>query len=373
MRRGDVLQYLVGDHLGTTSLVLDTGGAKVAESRHYPYGAERWSWVDGGGEFPTDYRFTGQREDGSVNLYAMGARWYDPAVGRWVSPDTLVPGLGNSQNLNRYSYVNNNPLVYNDPTGHFLHIAVGAGIGAVVGVIASAGPQMIQNIRDGQPLIANIDPGQVAKAAAVGAVGGAVGAATFGVGTAVMGTGLAAMMGSGAISGAIAGQASRAAGNVLSGQEVTAGLGNPTDIAADAALGAAGGAIAYGIGQLAHSASTGTSDASGISTDCRLLPSPKLHSHHIFPQKWTSWFAKRGIDSDQYTVALEAKTHLAGLHGKGGFVGPGDAVLAGRWNLRWQEFIALNPNASTKEIYQFAGKLMDEFGLSGLPIVPYSQ
>ncbi len=56
-----VLYWLAGDHLGTTSLVLnEAGDTVVAESRHYPYGEERWS--SGADEFPTDYRFTGQSE-----------------------------------------------------------------------------------------------------------------------------------------------------------------------------------------------------------------------------------------------------------------------------------------------------------------------
>jgi len=78
-----------------------------------------------------------------------------------------------------------------------------------------------------------------------GAVAGAVGVATFGLGTAVMGTGLGATVAAGAISGAVSGQAARATENVLSGQEVTAGLGNSVDIAADAVV---GGALA-GIGR----------------------------------------------------------------------------------------------------------------------------
>jgi hypothetical protein len=41
MRRDNVLYYIAGDHLGTTSLVLDAQGTKVAESRHFPYGGER--------------------------------------------------------------------------------------------------------------------------------------------------------------------------------------------------------------------------------------------------------------------------------------------------------------------------------------------
>jgi hypothetical protein len=46
------------------------------------------------------------------------ARYYDPRLGRFVSADTVVPEPGNPQSLNRYSYVNNSPLRFNDPTGH---------------------------------------------------------------------------------------------------------------------------------------------------------------------------------------------------------------------------------------------------------------
>ena len=42
------------------------------------------------------------------------------------------------------------------------------------------------------------------------------------------------------------------------------------------------------------------------------------------------------------------------------------------WTTRWKEWIDQNPNATTKEVYQFAGKLIDEYGLSGnVGIVPY--
>jgi len=49
----------------------------------------------------------------------MGAREYDPSLGRWLSADTIVPDPANPQSFNRYAYVLNNPLRYTDPTGHF--------------------------------------------------------------------------------------------------------------------------------------------------------------------------------------------------------------------------------------------------------------
>ncbi len=60
--------------------------------------------------------YTGQREESSFGLYYYGARWYDPALGRFVQADTVTPD--GVQALDRYAYVNNNPLKYTDPTGH---------------------------------------------------------------------------------------------------------------------------------------------------------------------------------------------------------------------------------------------------------------
>ncbi len=84
---------------------------------------------------PTPYRFTGQRLDTGTGLYYYGARYYDAALGRFISADTIVPGAGSPQALNRYAYVYNNPLRYTDPSGHMVecgyngesHCGAGAG------------------------------------------------------------------------------------------------------------------------------------------------------------------------------------------------------------------------------------------------------
>jgi RHS repeat-associated protein/uncharacterized repeat protein (TIGR01451 family) len=115
MRVGSTLSYIASDHLGSSTLVLDQNGAKIDEVRYYPYGAERWP-LDGA--FPTDYRFTGQRIETTLQLYHVGARFYDPYLARWLSADALVPDQANPQSLNRYSWVIGNPLKYIDPTGH---------------------------------------------------------------------------------------------------------------------------------------------------------------------------------------------------------------------------------------------------------------
>jgi hypothetical protein len=48
----------------------------------------------------------------------MGARWYDPRLGRWISADTIAPNPDSPQSLNRFSYVLGNPLKFIDPSGH---------------------------------------------------------------------------------------------------------------------------------------------------------------------------------------------------------------------------------------------------------------
>jgi hypothetical protein len=50
----------------------------------------------------------------------MGARWYDPSIGLWTQPDPIVPNLMDPLSLNRYAFVEGNPLTNRDPSGHYL-------------------------------------------------------------------------------------------------------------------------------------------------------------------------------------------------------------------------------------------------------------
>ena len=59
-----------------------------------------------------------------TGLYYYGARYYDPAIGRFISADIIVQSPANPQTLNRYSYCINNPLKYIDPTGHYVEFPI---------------------------------------------------------------------------------------------------------------------------------------------------------------------------------------------------------------------------------------------------------
>jgi RHS repeat-associated protein len=114
IRQGDVVYFIHSDHLGSTSLTTDITGTVVAETRYLPYGGERWIT----GTLVTDFTFTGQRAERGFGLMDYNARYYDPWLGRFVSPDSIIPSIGDPQALDRYAYTYNNPLKYNDPSGH---------------------------------------------------------------------------------------------------------------------------------------------------------------------------------------------------------------------------------------------------------------
>ncbi len=114
MRVDGTRYYVLKDHLGSASVVTNQSATTVGEDRFYPFGETRFTT----GSMQTDKLFTGQRAMAGLGIYDYGARFYSPKLGRFLSADSIVPGYTDPQNLNRFSYVKNNPLRYIDPTGH---------------------------------------------------------------------------------------------------------------------------------------------------------------------------------------------------------------------------------------------------------------
>jgi len=88
--------------------------------------------------------------------------------------------------------------------------------------------------------------------------------------------------------------------------------------------------------------------------------------HHVFPQAsdLARKFAKAGIDIDKYTLELPEAVHRCIHSGKG--FGRG-----GKWNKAWKDFFEKYPNATAEQIYKYAGELIHEFDIDGIPVVPY--
>jgi len=108
---GDDPTFIFSDHINSTTVTNDGTGPKT--QRYTPWGETRTN-----GGLDTDHTYTGQIDDPTTGLKYYNARYYDPAIGRFVSPDPIVPSAGNGQDYNRYTYVRNNPLAYDDPSGN---------------------------------------------------------------------------------------------------------------------------------------------------------------------------------------------------------------------------------------------------------------
>ena len=109
-----VRSYLYAESLGSVD-----GANNGASFLYTPYGLLRLS----SGTLPTGRQFQGQQNQSGVGLYPMGARWYDPTIGLWTQPDTLVPNPLDPLALNRYSFALGNPLTHMDPSGHTVALA----------------------------------------------------------------------------------------------------------------------------------------------------------------------------------------------------------------------------------------------------------
>jgi RHS repeat-associated protein len=118
-RVGGTLYYLLSDHLGSSSITVSDNGTKLAEMRYTAWGEVRYQ----SGSLPTDRTYTGQRSYMSdFGLMYYNARWYDTSLAHFAQADTMIPG--GVQGYDRYAYVNNNPVIHTDPTGHLTDCSV---------------------------------------------------------------------------------------------------------------------------------------------------------------------------------------------------------------------------------------------------------
>lgn len=111
----DGLQWLTSDHHGTATWAIDADSMAVAHRRQDPFGNPRGEGVD----WPAGQEgFVGGVED-PTGLVHIGARSYDPTTGRFISSDSITDHT-DPQQTNGYTYANNNPVSFSDPTGMIL-------------------------------------------------------------------------------------------------------------------------------------------------------------------------------------------------------------------------------------------------------------
>ena len=184
-------KFLHKDYLGSILAITDEAGNKL-EQRHF----DAWGNLThlkigmqatitdknqirdylSGGNLILDRGYTSHEHFAEVGLIHMNGRLYDPLLRRFLNADENIQEPYNTQNYNKYGYVLNNPLMFNDPTGElfglddFLAAVI---IGAVVGALTYSAGVLISGT------YWNI--GSFLKSTIFGAISGAV---TFGIGSA---------------------------------------------------------------------------------------------------------------------------------------------------------------------------------------------
>ena len=108
------ITYLHHDFAGSVIGATDINGAVLWKEDYKPYGerVQNDPLAAGNRQF-----FTGKPLDADTGLSYMGARYYDPAMGRFMGVDPVDFKEDNLHSFNRYAYANNNPYKFVDPDG----------------------------------------------------------------------------------------------------------------------------------------------------------------------------------------------------------------------------------------------------------------
>jgi RHS repeat-associated protein len=166
---GRVLNYFLTDRLGSVDAVTD-GNGNLVETRGYDaFGAPRTGvWGDAAqiaSTAITPKGFTGHEHLNSVQLIHMNGRMYDYQLGRFLGVDPFIQAPTNSQSLNPYSYLGNNPLSGTDPTGYTTE-CVDAGCPEIEQEISGDELESIEIHKDGT-VVVNTTNGDSIKASSI--------------------------------------------------------------------------------------------------------------------------------------------------------------------------------------------------------------
>ncbi len=117
--------YTHKDHLGSTVTVTDANGSVVQHINYDAWGKQNRFYTSSSlvsllnQQSPVESNgYTGHKEISDLGIIHMNGRVYDYNLGRFMSVDPVIQSPTNSQSINPYSYIMNNPLSGTDPTGY---------------------------------------------------------------------------------------------------------------------------------------------------------------------------------------------------------------------------------------------------------------
>lgn len=122
--------YLHDNLLGSPLNATDATGTSLWQQEYQPYGTEL---NDNPAIESSHIGFTGKPHDKDTGLSYYGARYYNPQLGRFMSPDSRQMVDTMPITFNKYDYANNNPYTYKDPDGNFVEAVIGLVLGAYSG------------------------------------------------------------------------------------------------------------------------------------------------------------------------------------------------------------------------------------------------
>jgi RHS repeat-associated protein len=115
--------YYTTDQINSTRVVTDDLGNVVYAAAHDPYGGMQQTWTN---TFNPELKFSGKEQDTESGLYYFGARYYDPTIYRFLSPDPVIStsrAVYNPQLWNLYGYCLGNPINMIDIFGMWVGLA----------------------------------------------------------------------------------------------------------------------------------------------------------------------------------------------------------------------------------------------------------
>lgn len=175
-------KFLHKDYIGSILAISDEQGNKL-EQRHYdawgnfthlklgdePVSTDK-AFIKGA-SLLVDRGYTGHEHFMDVGIIHMNGRLYDPLLRRFLNADENIQDPTNTQNYNKYGYVLNNPLMYNDPNGEFLMWLFGALAGGYLNGVAANGGQWNPGKWDWERTWSAVLGGAIGGAAVSGAMG----------------------------------------------------------------------------------------------------------------------------------------------------------------------------------------------------------
>jgi RHS repeat-associated protein len=333
-KKGADKYFYHNDHLGSVNVITDWAGVRVQLNEYGPWGEVSRSEVSTPPVDP-DQRFTGQKLDPETGLYYYGGRYYDAEIGRFISPDPFVQTPFDPQNLNRYTYVLNNPQNYIDPSGYFHKVKKPSLFQRFLGSFLGG----IMLLLTGDPILAYLTKSVVDGGVNGGAAGAVMG--FFTAGAYLIGGPFGGAVFSGIVSEMNGGNFGNGFGNALLNSFLTGGFNDQLTFSSSTAssknlesasnwsdFSALGG---YEIRTVGHDDAGGrrfhprypvpnsylpfTKDSyrHNLAVRTGVDPGLSMQAHHIFPQRFRVEFATRfgiNIDDPKYLTWWSTELHL---------------------------------------------------------------